>query len=558
LRISPESDTLGSLRDRISDLEQLLDLQERVVAEQSDIAARRERELHEITEGLDATLKSIGDAVIATDVAGRVLRMNPAAERLTGWTLVEAAGKPLENIFRVVNEGTRDPVESPVERVLRGGLSAGLAQKTLLLRRDLSELPISDSCAPIRGVQGGLTGAVLVFRDMSMERLAKQSEEKTFRQLIFADRMASVGTLAAGVAHEINNPLAYVTANLDMIAEEIRVISGGSPSGLMKELEEMTLEARQGAERVRKIVRGLKTLSRSDEERCVPLDLRPILDLSINMAFNEIRHRARLVKDFGKTPPVDGDDARLGQVFVNLLVNAAQAIPEGDTEANEIRVVTKTDEVGRAVIEVRDSGAGIDPAIIDRIFDPFFTTKRVGVGTGLGLSICHSIVTGMGGEITVERIPGGGTQFRVVLPASSMASAPVALAPGKPAAAKLPLRGRVLVVDDDEMVGVMLGRVLRDHEVTVVTKGREALRLLASGREFDVILSDLMMPEMTGMQLHSELARTSPEDADRMIFLTGGAFTPSARSFLDQVPNPRLEKPFDSQNLRAMVQRFLH
>jgi len=242
------------------------------------------------------------------------------------------------------------------------------------------------------------------------------------RQLVLADRMSSVGTLAAGVGHEINYPSAYVMFNLDMIAEDVCDMSRSNPSPQVREVEQMVADAREGAERVRKIVRGLKTFSRADREQRVPLDVHGVLDLSINMAFNEIRHQARLVKDYGTIPLVEADETRLGQVFVNLLVNASHAIHEGRADKNVIRIVTGTDEAGRVVIEVRDTGRGIRPEHVNQIFDPFFTTKDVGEGTGLGLAICHGIVTGLGGSITVESMVNVGTTFRVTLPAAALDS----------------------------------------------------------------------------------------------------------------------------------------
>jgi PAS domain S-box-containing protein len=379
----------------------------------ADAAARREaagnvalREmnetLREMTETLSAILNGIGDGVIVCDVAGTVVRMNSVAEALTGWASADAAGRALADIFKIVDASTRAIAESPVDRALSQGTVVGLERPVILVRRNLSELPIDQSCAPLRRAAGFVTGAVLVIRDMTAAHKAKAIHEETQHRLAVAERMASIGTLAAGVAHEINNPLCYVTANLDMVLEEVRALSGGSSSGRMAELEEMLLQARQGAERVRKIVRGLKTFARDEAERRAVIAVAPVLELAINMAFNEIRHRARLVRKFGETPLIEADDARLGQVFVNLLVNAAQALPEGRSEANEICIVACTDHLGRAVVEFRDSGPGIPASVIERIFDPFFTTKPVGVGTGLGLSICKNIVNGMGGEISVE------------------------------------------------------------------------------------------------------------------------------------------------------------
>jgi PAS domain S-box-containing protein len=512
--------------------------------------------LRELSESLATTLDSIGDGVIATDVSGTITRINRVAQQLTGWTAETALERPIAEVFAIIDQESRLTTESPIDRALRQGVPTGLPKHTLLVRRDGSEIPVADSCAPIKTSDDVVSGAVLVFRDLSNEQKTAASQTQYQQQLILADRMASVGTLAAGVAHEINNPLTYVTANLDLAIEEIRALAGGSASGRMKDLEELLLEAREGNARVTKIVRGLKTFSRIEEERSTVIDLIPVLDLSINMAFNEIRHRARLVKQYGHLPLVEGDDARLGQVFINLLVNAAQAMPEGDTDANEIRVVTSTNSVGQAVVEVRDTGPGIAPHVLARIFDPFFTTKAVGVGTGLGLAICHNIITGMHGEISVHSELGIGTVFRVVLPASTgrISVLPSALPNAEVAAAA---HGRVLVVDDEPAVGLAVRRVLKGHDVTVVTSAQEALMRITSGAEFDVILSDLMMPGMSGMDLYGVLVRQNPKMAARVVFVTGGAFTPEANAFLDRIANERMEKPFHFRQLRELVRKFV-
>jgi CheY-like chemotaxis protein/two-component sensor histidine kinase len=375
-------------------------------------------------------------------------------------------------------------------------------------------------------------------------------------QLIVADRLSSVGTLAAGIAHEVNNPLSYVLSNLELMAEEVRRLSAGATSGRFRELEELTGEAWQGAERVRRIIRSLKTFCRVEDNCLVPVDVKTVLESSINMTFNVIRHRARLVKELHPVPEVQADEARLGQVFINLLVNAAHAIPEGDVERNQIVLRTMAADSGQVVVEVCDTGSGIPDNVMGRIFDPFFTTKPIGEGTGLGLSICHGIIASFGGSIEVDTELGKGTTFRVVLPPRA-GSVQVVKARSFPAPASVP-RGKVLIVDDDVLVGSSLRRVLgREHEVTVLTSAKAALDLLVSGEHFDVILCDLMMPEMTGMDLFSALSRTIPEMCDRMAFITGGAFTATARAFLESVPNPRLEKPLDLRGLRALVRGYV-
>ncbi len=384
---------------------------------------------------------------------------------------------------------------------------------------------------------------------------AEAVQRKLQRQLIFADRMASVGTLAAGVAHEINNPLAFVTTNLNLAQEELRTHGAPSSAEQIEELGEMLSDAVAGAERIRKIMKGLKAFSRAEEERRAIVEVVPLLELSVNMTFNEIRHRARLVKDYGEIPRVDADEARLGQVFINLLINAAQALPEGDTAAHEIRLVTSTDAQGRAVIQVSDTGAGIPADVLERIFDPFFTTKPVGVGTGLGLSICHTIVTGMGGEIEVDSKVGVGTTLRVVLPPAATVQEEADALPSPP---KKDLAcAAVLVIDDEPAIGMIFRRVLGDHEVTAVTTARQALELLDSGKHFDIIFSDLTMPEMSGMEFFAALQRQFPHLAGRVVFVSGGAFTPGAQAFLDKVENEVLDKPFTLARVRDLVQRML-
>jgi len=312
-------------------------------------------------------------------------------------------------------------------------------------------------------------------------------------------------------------------------------------------------DARESAERIRNIVRDLKIFSRSGEDKTGVVDVQRVMESTLRMAWNEIRHRARLVKSYGKTPLVEASESRLGQVFLNLVVNAAQAIAEGRAENNEIRIVTSTDETGRVIVEIADTGPGMPADVLARLFTPFFTTKPVGVGTGLGLSICRRIVTGLGGSIDVKSKVGKGTVFRVSLPPArpglSEDERPVAL---REIAAKR--RGRVLVVDDEPMITKVVQRTLAaEHEVVTITSAEEALKRVNAGERFDVILCDLMMPQMTGMDLHAELLRVASDQAKRMVFLTGGAFTARARVFLDETPNQQVEKPFAALHLRMLI-----
>jgi signal transduction histidine kinase len=382
-------------------------------------------------------------------------------------------------------------------------------------------------------------------RNAALEaNLAELRDERQLR--LRNERLASVGRLAAGVAHEINSPLTAVIANLALVSEELTRAEPPDVPALL----EMVADAREAAERVRTVVRDLKSFSRADDESLGPVDVKRTIESSVNIVYNEIRHCARLVKDLEETREVLGNEARLGQVVVNLLLNAAQAIPSGAVHRNQIRIVCR--EAGeRVVVEVQDTGTGMSAEVCERIFEPFFTTKPVGVGTGLGMAICHGIVTGYGGDIRVRSEPGKGTTVTVSLP---VATALAHSAPGVATSQSWGPRARVLAIDDDASVLRALKRLLgRSHDVVAVPGAREALQRLASGEAYDVVLCDVMMPEMTGIDFHEELTRTAPSVADAVVFMTGGTFTRRAQEFLDRVPNLRLVKPFDPSQLRAVI-----
>jgi CheY-like chemotaxis protein len=282
-----------------------------------------------------------------------------------------------------------------------------------------------------------------------------------------------------------------------------------------------------------------------------PVDVLASAESALAMAHNEIRHRARLVRDLAPVDTVMADEGRLSQVFLNLLVNAAHAIPEGDEGGHEIRVVLRQ-SAGRVQFEVHDTGVGIAPEVLPRIFDPFFTTKSVGAGTGLGLAICHTIVIALGGRIELESSPGHGTTARVTLTAatSELDETTEESSAERPAGK----RGRILVVDDEPLLAKMIAAMLApEHDVTCETSARAALARLRAGERFDAIVCDLMMPQITGMELYETLLDFAPAQAQSMLFLTGGAFTPRARAFLERLSGAVLDKPVESNTLTARV-----
>ncbi len=496
------------------------------------------------------TLVEISPDLVVLHRAGSILYANPAVARAIGIRSGdELAGTPFVELFHVDD---------------RAGAAARLAAPASNSRPEMFGLRWSRKDGGYRTTEAvaarmdfeGTDAVLIVARDVT-ERVAFQY------QLLQRDRMAALGTLSAGVAHEINNPLTYLLVNLDHVLRRLRAASASddpiaalaneSGTGALPGLVQSLQHAVDGANRVRQIVRDLLTFSQGNVEQRGVTDVRGIVESAVQMAWHEIRHRARLTKRLGDVPPVDANEGRLGQVFLNLLVNAAQAIPEGHADRHEIRVTTRTDENGNAVVEVSDTGSGIAPEDMPCIFDPFFTTKGEH-GTGLGLAISHGTVRGLGGDIQVSSVRGKGATFRVVLP-----SAKPWRGAATPSSAHNvgPLqRARLLIIDDERLVGEAIARSLSEEsDVEVVTDAREALARIAAGQRYDAILCDLLMPVMTGMDLYAEVVRTAPKLAGRIVFMTGGAFTARARSFLESVANQCLEKPLDMSKLRSFLAR---
>jgi PAS domain S-box-containing protein len=435
-------------------------------------------------------------------------------------------------------------------RALRGEVFS--AASTIGARSfDVHWAPLAEESGSIRGVTG-------VALDVTARVAAERARKETEAQLVAAERLASMGRLAAGVAHEINNPLAFVMSNLELASERIQ----GSGD---EELVALVGEARLGAERVRDIVRDLRVFARSDGEAGGGCDAANVARVSLAMARNELRHRARVETQFEEVGPVAIPERQLGQILVNLLVNAAHAIREGAARENVIRLAVRSDGPS-VLIELRDSGCGMRPEVRDRIFEPFFTTKQ-GEGMGLGLALCKTMVQEAGGRIAVESAPGEGSTFRVWLPtveavAATSVTTPVpraatadsATRPRRPAAVEPLVRSKLLVVDDEPLIGRTVARALAEHDVDYVPDAREALSLLlCDGVRYDAVICDLMMPEMSGMDLAQRLVDASHELSKRIVFLTGGAFTDRARAFVALTHAPVLHKPFERQHLKECV-----
>jgi PAS domain S-box-containing protein len=527
------------------EVERIKDITERKRTEQALL--RSERSFRQLIESAPES--------ICVHRHGKFVYVNPAM--LAALRYEKESDLIGRSVMDVVHPDDLEKIRKRIQSILATGKPAA-PMEYRSLRRDGTSYD-SETVGLVIDFDGA--PAVLVLGRDVTERKQMQA------QLLQTDRMVVMGTLAAGVGHEINNPLTYVLNNLSLAGEEVEQLclecEHGTPElggergwrSRLRELREMLAEALTGAERVRTIVRDLKIFSRQGEEQRGPVDVREVLEGSIKMSFHELRSRARLVKHYESVPSVDGDPSRLGQVFLNLLVNAAQAIPEGNALGSEITVRVRREGQDRVAVEVSDTGVGIRPEVVPRIFEPFFTTKPVGAGTGLGLSTCHGIIQSLGGEISVRSELGRGSTFTVLLPMAA------AIAPSAEPSPTPVSRGRgaqVLVIDDEPGVGRALARTLgSQHKVTVLDSGQEALERLLSGEPFDVIFCDLMMPGVTGMDLYERMQELRPGLAGRFIFMTGGVFTPRARDFLERIPNGWIEKPFEVQQIVRLLGRVL-
>ncbi|MDX2022775.1 MAG: ATP-binding protein [Deltaproteobacteria bacterium] len=375
-----------------------------------------------------------------------------------------------------------------------------------------------------------------------------------------AEKLASIGLLAAGVAHEINNPASFVLHNLDSVlsvlqtmdeklASQPRVARSLGAQALMFDAMSILQESKEGMARITRIVRDLHSFSRVDDDTQVATDANVSLESALSMLRNELRYRATVIRDLRATRHVPGGAARLGQVFLNIILNAAHAMSEGGPERNRLWV-RSFDTPSGVVVEIQDSGPGIAADVMSRVFESFYTTKPRGVGTGLGLPISRDIVLSLGGKIEAESEPGRGALFRVTLPFLAAKDQP----PSPKVEGRTGRRRRVLAVDDETLLLKAYRRMLIDHhDVEIRGSATEALALLAIDRDFDVILCDLQMPGMSGAEFFAAVRELYPELPQRFLFITGGAFAPEARRFLEESPPACIHKPFALDELLSRI-----
>lgn len=532
--------------------EEMSSLYDELRATSSAEIARQREELSRNLALMQGVQESVADAIVVIDDAGRILTYN---QRFLE-TFEISQAQVASGVAALLNHArSRVRDHRDLERIMEHYVDSnesGADELEMLNGRVFNRYT-----APVTTPDGKVQGRVWCFREITEER------KLAAHRAVVTERMTSVGQLVASVAHEINNPLAYIAGNVETAIDALsEPPDQGDELGMSRDdLVEALEDARLGVDRIKIIVRDLRALSRVDDETREEVDLRSVIETSLQMANNELRHRARIIRDLQKTPNISANSVRLGQVFLNLLVNAAHAIPDGRASENSVYVGTRTTPDGNARIEIRDTGSGIAPEHIERIYDPFFTTKPVGTGTGLGLSICKGIVDKLGGTIAVESTPDVGTKFVVELPpATRRPSRALGSPSGRPEPGAPSKLGRdaksILVVDDDAQIRRWFQRILPRHKVTTVASVEAAEDAIMKA-QFDVILCDVMMPDRSGLDMHRLIETKRPDLLKRVVFMSGGAFTPALATFLETVPNPCLKKPFRREELERAIEAAL-
>lgn len=488
---------------------------------------RAEADLREREDQLRVTLRSIGDAVIATDTAGLVTDLNPVAELLTGWSQRDARGRPLDEVFRIVNAQTRATVESPVRQVLATGRIVGLANHTVLIARDGRERHVADSGAPICGDDGRLRGVVLVFRDVTEETQARERAQRD-------ERLRGLGQLAGGIAHDFNNILTAIIGGAGLLETHL-------PAADDKGRRHVQMIATAAA-RAASITRQMLAYARRQPMVASELDMHQLVHETLALLRLSLDPRITVELDLAAADArLAGDPAQLQTALMNLCINASHAMPEG----GRLRISTRLiDGPARLELAVEDSGVGIPPEQLPCIFEPFFTTKAPGKGSGLGLPSALGTVQQHGGTIEVASQVGVGTTMRIILPVSA-ASASAEPAPAAPTSGQ----GRILLAEDDPMVQSTTCDLLAvlGYQVTAVADGAQAVaRLRAEPGGFDAAIIDMRMPVMGGRECFHALRSIRP---DLPVILASGYHEGQADDLLAAGLTGTLAKPYDRASL---------
>ena len=527
LEIGGEQCILGTIRDIT---------EERRAAEQ--LAAEKER--------LAVTLRSIGDAVITTDSDGRIVLMNPIAEELTGWKETDAVGRPLMEVFQIVDERTRKACANPVDKVISTGQKVALANHTLLIAKDGSEFLIADSGAPILGNQRDILGVVLVFRDTT----ERQRMEK---ELLKMEKLQSLGVLAGGIAHDFNNFLTGIIGNLSLAKLDVQL--SHPVSRALGEMEKAALRAKD-------LTQQLLTFSKGGAPVKQVIRIDDLVRESSQFVLRGSNVRCEFIID-DDLRPADVDDGQIAQVVHNLMINADQAMPDGGTVAIRGMNISLApgnpyalDPGDYVQLIIRDQGAGIKREYLKKVFDPYFTTKQK--GSGLGLAVAYSIIARHDGQLTVDSTLGEGTTFTLLLPAARRtqavnAQAPVDLMVGS---------GRILVMDDEDFIRELVSMMLNTlgYEVALSEDGQQALVMyreaLDAGSPFDAVILDLTVPGgMGGKETLRQLAAIDPHVC--AIVSSGYSNDPVMADHIHFGFRAAIKKPYLVQELSQVLNKVI-
>jgi len=516
-----------------------------------------ETKLRQSEEWLSTTLKSIGDAVIATNAQGKVMFINPVAQSLTGWCHEDASDKPLAEVFNIINEQSREVVESPADIVMRTGKIVGLANHTILIRKDGKEIPIDDSAAPIKDEKGNISGIVLVFRDITERKQAEEERVKLEKQLHQSQKMEAIGTLAGGIAHDFNNLLAPILGYAQL-----------AKTGLPSSSEEVRYldQIEKSANRAKDLVKKILIISRSSLEETESVQLKNLVEEVLSVLRSSIPKNIEICQEYDfDLPLISTDPSQMYQVILNLCTNAVQSMTDG----GELRIKLNRPKLGEyfhekkqdaeefLCLSVQDHGCGMEAKTLERIYEPFFTTKDKGKqrGTGLGLSIVSSIIQQHGGHIEVESDPGIGTIFRIYLP---VLKEETTLPPEKPESSVVFGNEHILLVDDEKLLCEMGTIVLEKlgYKVTTFMDSQEALKTFESNpQDFQLVITDYTMPNLTGPQLMKKIKAIRSDIP--MLLITGYSNLATPENLQEWGCDGILSKPYDVNKLAQTVSRAL-
>ncbi len=525
---------------------------ELLVAERTQSLRQREASLRASETHLRITLDSIGDGVITTDIASRVQRMNPVAERLTGWSLAEARDRNLSDVCRVLDGQTRTAAGDPAAEAIASGTLVELDTHCVLVARDGAEYQISSSGAPMRDAEGQLVGAVLVFRDVTEEREMRE-------QLIHSQKMQAIGQLAGGIAHDFNNMLSAVVGAVELVDIQI----ADNPA-----LSKLTQLAIESAERASHLTVKLLAFARKTPLAMTTVDVHEVLGETVALLENTIDPRIGISTDLSaEASLIRGDTAPLQSAFLNLGINAAQSMADGGQLDIRSRVIelSRSDcqaspfplEPGPHIeITFSDSGSGIAPENMTRIFEPFFTTKAAGEGTGLGLAAVYGTMQNHQGAITAASTVGVGTTMTVLLPVAGDVSRPDLVAHSTAAACMG--SGRILLVEDEAAMRLTTRATLESlgYQVVVAEDGNRGLAIFErEPRAFDLVIIDIIMPGMNGRDCFAAMRAHDPDIP--MIACSGFAKDDDIESMQSDGLKGFLRKPFRRQELAQLVHRVM-